>query len=147
MPSLHHPIWFGITNFLLCFGHKRNGKLSCRLWSSEKAGVASRHCLASFLLLHPQLGNIKLDLKGAAPRVHGFVVWLPQMVQIRSVLPKRLGGQGGDTDGGFSLTGFWKRDGARGLRERGGQVREQSCSWAGFVGQMRGAVISNHQLC
>lgn len=87
---LHHPIWFEMINFPVCFGHKRNNKLNYRLWRLEKAGVASRHCLASFLLLPPQLGNIELDLKGAARWAGGLAVGSSWMVQIRSILPKCL---------------------------------------------------------
>lgn len=55
-----------------------------------KAGVASRCCLVLFLFLPPQLGNIKLDLKGAACWACGLVIRSFWMVQVRSILPKCL---------------------------------------------------------
>lgn len=42
-------------------------------WRSEKGGLASRHHLASFLLLLPHLRSVRLDLKGAASLASGLV--------------------------------------------------------------------------
>lgn len=100
----------------------------------EKAGVASRHCLASFLLLPPQLGDIKLDLKGASRWASGLVIvdspnreyFIKMLVRAERWYRLR-----------FQPDWILEEERSRGLRERGRQVIEQSCFWAALVGQLR----------
>lgn len=103
-----HLVWN--YKFPNVFWLQERQQIELQVWRLGKAGVV----LASFLLLPPQLGNIKLDLKGAAYWAHGLVIRSFRMVEVRNILPKCLRGQEGDTDWVFSPTGFWRREGVRG---------------------------------